>query len=232
MPTDTRSVTCEGTFPLVDPENRNRKSNPLNCDFVYLELATRGRLEEFFSNELSDRIFLFYSHSLLGRDIPQCVDYITLFVCDSCVMSCLITTCNISLFKDLFALIRDISKEIRKPGSLEKFSLYFTSRRRSSTSCFLLSWFQFSFSSIRFRSLILWLHRTYYCCARNLCFSVCPVSVVYPGFWAPQLTLKRREAVFQVFYTFTFMFAWFFRFLSAPRLCVAVCQTPCGSFYG
>ena len=129
-------------------------------------------------------------------------------------MSCLITTCNISLFKDLFALIRDISKEIRKPGSLEKFSLYFTARRRSLTSCFLLSWFQFSFSYIRFRCLMLWLHRTYYCCAGNLCFSSCPVSVVCPGLWAPQLTLKRREAVFQVFYTFAFMFAWFFFLLS------------------
>ena len=140
-------------------------------------------------------------------------------------MSCLITTCNISLFKDLFALIRDISKEIRKPGSLEKFSLYFTARRRSLTSCFLLSWFQFSFSSISFRCLILWLHRTYYCCAGNLCFSLCPVSVVCPGLWAPQLTLKRREAVFQVFNTFTFMFAWFFRFLSVPRLCVSLCRS-------
>ena len=63
-----------------------------------------------------------YSHSLLGRDISQCMDYIALFVCDSFVMSCLITTCNISLFQDPFALIRDNSNDIRKPGSLEKFS--------------------------------------------------------------------------------------------------------------
>ena len=65
---------------------------------------------------------LFSFTIILDRDIPQCVDYITLFVCGSCVMSCLITTCNISLFKVPFALIRGISKEIRKPGSLEKFS--------------------------------------------------------------------------------------------------------------
>ena len=42
---------------MVDPENRNRKSNPLNRDFVYVELATRDRLEEFFSYEFSDLIF-------------------------------------------------------------------------------------------------------------------------------------------------------------------------------
>ena len=91
----------------------------------------------------------------------------------------------------------------RHPGLRADVS-YFLTRKEigglhagylSPTSCFLLSRLQFSFSSIIFRSIILWLHQTYCCCAANLCFSVCPLPAVYPDLWVPQLTLKRREAI-------------------------------------